>query len=943
MPSIGVKSLWLVGILFFLTISAQTHPAAEVWVRRYTSQEVGSGDYAWKVASDSEGNAIVAGESDNGTTGRDILVIKYSESGQAIWTNRYDGPGNGADVPYSVMLDPMDNVFVIGGSSVQGGFFDYVTLAYSAAGVPLWTNRYDGPPRGHDVAYAAAIDGNGNIFLTGTSLGAGQSDDWATVAYSANGTALWTNRYNGPVNGYDQAQAISVDSAGNVFVTGGATGSGSGLDYVTIAYSGSGVPLWTNRYNGSGNRYDWPSGVAVNIDGNVFVTGSSTGGAGDYDYATIAYSVQGQALWTNRYSGTGNTNDSANAIAVDSSGNVIVTGVSAGTSGYSDYATIAYSVPGVPLWTNRYNGPGNSHDSPSTVAIASNHNIVVTGGSTGAGGNFDYVTIFYSDSGVALWTNRYDGPGNANDVAQAVAVNNNGAIFVAGYSFGSRGDADFAIIAYSETGMRLWTNCYDGVGNGWDICTGMAVDSSGNVFVTGASPKNSSSGYNDFATIAYSASGVPLWTNRYNNSRANRSDGARSLAVDGSGKVFVTGYSEGIGDNHDYVTIAYSGAGVPLWTNSYGPNSTSDSPRDIAVDTSGNVFVTGGSGSDYLTIAYSGAGMRLWTNRYNGPTNGFDSAVCVAVNANRTVFVTGSSQRDYATVAYSVTGVGLWTNRYDGTRNNDFATALAAADTSGNVFVTGFSVSSGGGPDWATVAYSGSGIALWTNRYSGAGNATDDAVAVVVDNAGKLFVTGSSATSAGTADYVTIAYSEEGAPLWTNRYNGPVNGDDLAQAVAVDRTGNVFVTGKSTGAGGNYDYATIAYSGMGVPLWTNRYSGFANGPDIPATKGIAVAFDGAVYVAGSSDATHSDDWLSDYVTVKYVWRPHLAIQPLTPQSSNVNLALSGVPGLPVTIQRAVLILGPWTNLGSSLIRTNGLSFFQDSNAPTQRALYRATQ
>src|SRR5437016_3227733 len=72
------------------------------------------------------------------------------------------------------------------------------------------------------------------------------------------------------------------------------------------------------------------------------------------------------------------------------------------------------------------------------------------------------------------------------------------------------------------------------------------------------------------------------------------------------------------------------------------------------------------------------------------------------------------------------------------------------------------------------------------------------------------------------------AYAQGGVPLWTNRYNGLGNGDDYAYAVAADSGGNVFVTGYSTGSSGAPDYATVAYSSAGVPLWTNRYDGTGN-------------------------------------------------------------------------------------------------------------------
>src|SRR5262245_52539498 len=76
------------------------------------------------------------------------------------------------------------------------------------------------------------------------------------------GVPLWTNRYNGPGYGGDSASAIAVDSSGNVFVTGESVGSGTGYDYATIKYSNTGVPLWTNRYNGPGNSADYAYGIA---------------------------------------------------------------------------------------------------------------------------------------------------------------------------------------------------------------------------------------------------------------------------------------------------------------------------------------------------------------------------------------------------------------------------------------------------------------------------------------------------------------------------------------------------------------------------------------------------------------------------------------------------------------------------------------------------------
>jgi hypothetical protein len=416
------------------------------------------------------------------------------------------------------------------------------------------------------------------------------------------GVPLWTNRYSGPgKNSTNGAVALAVDGSGNIFVTGNSTDSSSDSHYTTIKYSGAGVPLWTNRYNGPGG-YDRASGVAVDGSGNAFVTGTSSVGVGNDDYATIKYSNAGVPLWTNRYDGPTSSEDDAYAVAVDGSGNVIVTGRSVGSGSYYDYATIKYSGAGVPLWTNRYNGPGNGYDQAAALAVDGIGNVFVTGQSlVGA----DYATIKYSSAGVPLWTNRYHGPGGS--AATALAVDSSGNVFVTGYSIASGSGYDYATIKYSNAGVPLWTNLYNGPGNRSDIAHAIAVGGSGNVFVTGLADSSFA-----YATIAYSGEGVPLWTNRYSGSEYSSAVG---IAVDQSGNVFVTGFSTGSGSNfgyYEFATIAYSGEGVPLWTNRYNGlgNGLGDSSAfAVALDGSGNVFVTGssynGRSYDYATIKYS--------------------------------------------------------------------------------------------------------------------------------------------------------------------------------------------------------------------------------------------------------------------------------------------------------------------------------------------------
>src|SRR5262249_28725347 len=143
----------------------------------------------------------------------------------------------------------------------------------------------------------------------------------------------------------------------------------------------------------------------------------------------------------------------------------------------------------------------------------------------------------------------------------------------------------------------------------------------------------------------------------------------------------------------------------------------------------------------------------------------------------------------------------------------------------------GDSTGNGTGSDFATIKYSSAGVALWTNRYNGIGNDADVPTAIAVDSSGNVFVTGYSVGSFGAydCDYLTIKYSNAGVPLWINRYDGPANGEDWATGIAVDTSGNVFVTGGSDRL--DYfddriyrDYTTIKYSNAGVTLWVKRFT-----------------------------------------------------------------------------------------------------------------------
>jgi hypothetical protein len=111
---------------------------------------------------------------------------------------------------------------------------------------------------------------------------------------------------------------------------------------------------------------------------------------------------------------------------------------------------------------------------------------------------------------------------------------------------------------------------------------------------------------------------------------------------------------------------------------------------------------------------------------------------------------------------------------------------------------------------------------------------------------------------------LTVKYNPDGNEVWVARYNGPANSRDYGECIALDDSGNIYVTGASW-VSEYSDYITIKYDANGIELWVARYNGPGNGSDYP--YGLAVDSSGQVYVAGWSDGSGT---YADYAAVKYV-------------------------------------------------------------------------
>lgn len=374
--------------------------------------------------------------------------------------------------------------------------------------------------------------------------------------FAEDATEEWVKKYGSGYSYWDLVGGMVLDSLGSVYVTGEGYKNNWTSDYATIKYDTNGNELWVKGI--AGGFYDWTkpftSAIAKDSLGNVYVIGSAYT-SGIPDYITVKYDTNGNELWVKKYDSGGL--DCVSAITVDLLNNIYVTGST---------ATIKYDTNGNELWVAKYN---RTTCQQNHITVDSSGNVYVTG----YGG-----TISYDTNGKERWVSITEG--------NAIALDISGNIYITG---GITGTTGFKTIKYDTNGNELWTKSHNGGDLLWtNYPSILAVDSSGNVYVTGTG-----------VTVKYDTNGNELWVERW--------DGfAHAIKVDSSGNIYVTGTLYIGNSGNLYATKKYDTNGNELWLKTYGCGWGAA----IAIDSYNSLYVTGGSlgatDSDYATIKYKG-------------------------------------------------------------------------------------------------------------------------------------------------------------------------------------------------------------------------------------------------------------------------------------------------------------------------------------------------
>src|SRR3989339_25827 len=643
-------------------------------------------------------------------------------------------------------------------------------------------------------------------------------------------------------------------------------------------------------------RFDYKNFSIVDMEkdnqGNLYTTGYVQDIIDDnLDIITLKVIMSsGIVEWVRIYNGAGNRDDFPTDLEIDNEGNCFISGYTFKTRG--QYLILKYNPDGQEVWeadsnnfitdflvddvgniyvtgysTIKYNSNGdlvwrvdyNNSTAGYGITIDDTGNVYVTGSLN----NDDFLTIKYNANGEEQWARSYN---DLQDRADYVALDNEGNIYSAGANVGGNtGDFGFWILKYDQQGNLLWYKKYSAI---WADISGFALSPSGNVFITG-SYYPASSQTRDYITLKYNSNGIFQWAKSYNGP-ASMDDIPNDLKIDLNENVYITGYRSWA-NQMDAITIKYNSSGDSLWAHSYSNFNVYANGRKIVLGSSNDLYVGLLVSSPVNTTVHPNI-LKLnanGTQRWISDFKGFCQPTAIKKDNEGSIYITGFGglnqyMRDYITMKCDSSGNIKWIRTYDGPAFGSDIASFISVDANGNVYISGSSINSNSSFDIATVKYNNLGQLQWVKRYNGSADGNDLAQGLEIDLSGNVFVVGTSDSTGSLYDYVTIKYNPSGNVEWVKRYNGLANDGDLVSSMSLDNSGNVFVTGWSFGNTTNSDYATVKYNSSGVEQWSARWDDPASSYDY--ANDIAVDDDGNVYVTGISQGMGTDN---DYTTVKY--------------------------------------------------------------------------
>jgi len=754
---------------------------------------------------DADGNVILIGYRGSFPNAQDYVTTKLDTAGNQLWQAVLNGRANRSDIPIAVVAAPNGDIYVTGASQMEISNFSYedmLTVKYDAAGNELWRAAFNGTGFGADRPVSVALAANGDVVVLGTTTNAFGTTDFLTLKYTATGGEVWRAIVNGSANRNDDARALVIDSSGNVLVTGesrNAEGAFGKPEILTVKYNADGIESWRRVATTAFFDQFQARAIALGAGDSIQVGGQVTVfGAGTSTFI-VRYDAAGTETFRTTIAGL-----VAEQMAFDAAGNTIVAGPNAIM--ISEARIHKIDAQGTSVWqksivAGAYVIPHLRLDSAANVLVA----LPEAGPQA-----WRFLAVKYdAASGAEQWranSGAREGLATTRDsrvLGQKIAVDAAGNTYMAGQAFNGS-SYDFLVVKFDAAGQELW-RAQDAVGSPrGQVLTGLAIDGSGNAYVSGVGGINGAS--DSVVTIKYGPTGLEQWRRAALYGGTGQDSG---VAVDSAGDVLVVANFGIDSQNGSSLFVKYDAAGNELLRRtSVSTANTVFRANSMTVDANSNLAVSG-IWSDLLvsraqTIYYSAAGIEQWRAIADAATEPFLPSNPIGVAADgagnvlvavRTYRVSGSAVEKGVLIKYAPSGLEVWRASIE----EPFAFALRALalDQSGNAFLAGVSFVNGVGPVALVLRVNADGTVAWRSVAS-AGDGNEFMVTnLTTDAFGNVYLAGAARGCCGQVDtdFVVVKYNAAGREVWRTAAAGSAALNDQALQVLAGPQGELLVSG----------------------------------------------------------------------------------------------------------------------------------------------------
>lgn len=750
----------------------------------------------------------------------------------------------GNNVPYASVTDAAGNTYITGGSTNESQpAGDFFTMKISPLGTILWEARKPAAKYAVEYGMEATLDNNGNLVVTGLKWN-GNDMDIQTVKYTPAGTELWSAVYSSPYEGIDVPSAMVTGPDGSIYIT-GISFSGNSVDYLTLKYNADGTQAWMSRKNGGGDE-TWNEATALAVDaaGNVIVTGYSPNPQGWLNYYTIKYSPEGEELWTQAYNYASTdpdnpsdvTNSVPRAVTTDSNNNIYITGTFDTFLGR--IGTIKYNAAGEQQWVNTYKS-GDEKTQGWQIGLK-NNTLYVAGTHNGGFADDGNVLISYGLDGSENWIEETTDLIDAVNTELLFDITGNPVVGAKGMTPGAeewQQDNAARVKKYSPEGVLLGQAAFvisspEGTASMGDMA-GMGLDAAGNVYMAVNSFYSAEGAVYETVKSTFGITAqAPAWNTTYSNFGSPAASMLHSFP-DSSGNTISTGVYYNFADGmllSNYFVVKHDAAGNVAWDAVFNSGNGNPAGGIIArPDKNNNILVTLlPEFEGTLTIKkISPAGTELWEHEItlNNPQvyvmeTGDDGSVYLGGTAfeNET-----DEHASFVGIKLNASGGEEWATFTTGTNSGDniYAVNGGKVTTTGELILTG-GLGSGDfmsqDVHLAVVKYNSDGSPAWITPVTVSGSsASGSDLMIGID--GSIYTNGfAQSNTTGLENMVTAKLSSSGALQWAQQY-GDEDRKERSYTLQQFANGDIAVIGYSLGMDGDIHNVLIRYNAAGSVVW----------------------------------------------------------------------------------------------------------------------------